>query len=111
MRLTESLPSKIFAVLVVLERGIVQEEDELENKNQLPAGLRIRKTQHATTLRLLIDAITEFNAEQVDYKEKCEERIQRVVSIGKRLFRVLSYRRHNNILTRSYPQAAYNIDF
>ena len=67
---------------IVLERGIVQEEDELENKGQLPAGLRIRKTQHATTLRLLIDAISEFNAEQVDYKEKCEERIQRVVSIG-----------------------------
>lgn len=66
----------------VLERGIMQEEDELENKGHLPAGLRIRKTQHATTLRLLIDAITEFNAEQVDYKEKCEERIQRVVSIG-----------------------------
>ena len=60
----------------------MQEEDELENRNQQPAGLRIRKTQHATTLRLLIDAITEFNAEQVDYKEKCEERIQRVVSIG-----------------------------
>lgn len=68
--------------VAVLERGIVQEEDELENKGQLPAGLRIRKTQHATTLRLLIDAISEFNAEQVDYKEKCEERIQRVVSIG-----------------------------
>lgn len=70
----------------MLERGIIQEEDELENRNQLPAGLRIRKTQHATTLRLLIDAITEFNAEQVDYKEKCEDRIQRVVSIGKILF-------------------------
>lgn len=58
----------------------------MENRNQQPAGLRIRKTQHATTLRLLIDAITEFNAEQVDYKEKCEERIQRVVSIGEGVF-------------------------
>ncbi|XKL63217.1 hypothetical protein PGB90_005581 [Kerria lacca] len=67
----------------ILERGIIQEEEELENKGQLPTGLRIRKTQHATTLRLLIEAITEFNAEQVDYKEKCEERIQRVVSIAK----------------------------
>lgn len=69
-----------------LEKGITQEEEELENRNQQPAGLRIRKTQHATTLRLLIDAITEFNAEQVDYKEKCEERIQRVVSIGEGVF-------------------------
>lgn len=73
----------------MLERGIIQEEDELENRNQLPAGLRIRKTQHATTLRLLIDAVTEFNAEQVDYKEKCEDRIQRVVSIGKILFNTI----------------------
>ncbi|KAK7574116.1 hypothetical protein V9T40_011307 [Parthenolecanium corni] len=79
----KQIAKKVNNNLKLLERGIVQEEDELENKNQLPAGLRIRKTQHATTLRLLIDAITEFNAEQVDYKEKCEERIQRVVSIAK----------------------------
>ncbi|XP_065215190.1 syntaxin-1A-like [Planococcus citri] len=79
----KQIAKKVNNNLKLLERGIVQEEDELENKGQLPAGLRIRKTQHATTLRLLIDAISEFNAEQVDYKEKCEERIQRVVSIAK----------------------------
>lgn len=49
---------------------------------RIPVGLRIRKTQHATTLHLFIEAVTEFNLEQVDYKEKCEERIQRVISIG-----------------------------
>lgn len=79
----------------MLERGIIQEEDELENRNQLPAGLRIRKTQHATTLRLLIEAITEFNAEQVDYKEKCEERIQRVVSIGNKISNISNW--HNRL--------------
>lgn len=79
----KQIAKKVNNNLKLLERGIIQEEDELENRNQLPAGLRIRKTQHATTLRLLIDAITEFNAEQVDYKEKCEDRIQRVVSIAK----------------------------
>ena len=65
-----------------LERGIRQEEEDLEPGSRIPAGLRMRKTQHATTLHLFVKAITDFNAEQVDYKEKCEERIQRVVSIG-----------------------------
>lgn len=31
---------------------------------------------------MLVEALAEFNAEQIDYKEKCEERMQKVVSIG-----------------------------
>lgn len=68
-----------------LEKQINQEEDEFSNDNeQASAALRIRKTQHATTVHMLVEALAEFNAEQIDYKEKCEERMQRVVSIGER---------------------------
>lgn len=68
-----------------LEKQINQEEeDETTNGNeQVSAALRIRKTQHASTVHMLVEALAEFNAEQIDYKEKCEERMQRVVSIGK----------------------------
>lgn len=67
-----------------LEKQINQEEDESSNDNeQASAALRIRKTQHATTVHMLVEALAEFNAEQIDYKEKCEERMQKVVSIGK----------------------------
>jgi len=67
-----------------LEKQINQEEDESSNDNeQASAALRIRKTQHATTIHMLVEALAEFNAEQIDYKEKCEERMQKVVSIGK----------------------------
>lgn len=66
-----------------LEKQINQEEDESSNDNeQASAALRIRKTQHATTVHMLVEALAELNAEQIDYKEKCEERMQKVVSIG-----------------------------
>lgn len=66
-----------------LEKQINQEEDESTNDNEHEsAALRIRKTQHATTVHMLVEALAEFNAEQINYKEKCEERMQKVVSIG-----------------------------
>lgn len=68
-----------------LEKQICQEEDETSDDNeQVSAALRIRKTQHASTVHMLVEALAEFNAEQIDYKEKCEERMQKVVSIGKK---------------------------
>lgn len=67
-----------------MEKQVNQEEDESSNDNQqVSAALRIRKTQHATTVHMLVEALAEFNAEQIDYKEKCEERMQKVLSIGK----------------------------
>lgn len=73
-----------------LEKQIIQEEeDETTNGNeQASAALRIQKTQHATTVHMLVEALAEFNAEQIDYKEKCEERMQRVVSIGRYILRI-----------------------
>jgi len=68
---------------VGLEKQINQEEDEFSNDSeQASAALRIRKTQHATTVHMLVEALAEFNAEQIDYKEKCEDRMQKIISIG-----------------------------
>lgn len=78
-----------YVLRIGLEKQINQEEDEFSNDNeQVSAALRIRKTQHTTTVHMLVEALAEFNAEQIDYKEKCEERMQRVISIGKTLFLV-----------------------
>lgn len=82
--------------IIGLEKQINQEEDESSNDNeQASAALRIRKTQHATTVHMLVEALAEFNAEQIDYKEKCEERMQRVVSIGKRAYFSIFLERHH----------------
>ncbi|XP_050533677.1 syntaxin-like isoform X2 [Daktulosphaira vitifoliae] len=67
-----------------LEKQIRQEEDEFSNDSeQASAALRIRKTQHTTTVHMLVEALAEFNAEQVDYKEKCQERMQKMISIAR----------------------------
>lgn len=79
----KQIAKKVNNNLKALGKDIIQEEEELGANDRPPVGLRIRKTQHATTLRLLIDAMTDFNAVQVDYKEKYEERIQRIISIAK----------------------------
>ncbi|KAJ1522340.1 hypothetical protein ONE63_002634 [Megalurothrips usitatus] len=68
---------KVTHILRGLERGL--EADGAVSS----AGQRIRRTQHATCLHLLVEALTEFNAEQEDYKNKCEERIKRVICIAK----------------------------
>lgn len=78
-------------IVPALEKRIYQEEEDLALDEPIPAGLRIRKTQHATTLHLFVEAVTEFNLEQVDYKEKCEERIHRIASIGEITFCQVSH--------------------
>ncbi|VVC41670.1 Target SNARE coiled-coil homology domain,Syntaxin/epimorphin, conserved site,Syntaxin, N- [Cinara cedri] len=80
----KKMGKQVSIVLKGLEKQINQEEDESTNDNeQASAALRIRKTQHATTVHMLVEALAEFNAEQIDYKEKCEERMQKIVSIAK----------------------------
>ncbi|XP_046681075.1 syntaxin-like isoform X1 [Homalodisca vitripennis] len=79
----KQLAKRVNSNLKSLEKRISQEEEDLSEGDPVPAGLRIRRTQHATTLHLFVQAVTEFNLEQVDYKEKCEERIHRIASIAK----------------------------
>lgn len=80
----KKMGKQVSTTLKGLEKQINQEEDESSGDNeQVSAALRIRKTQHATTIHMLVEALAEFNAEQIIYKEKCEERMQKVVSIAK----------------------------
>ncbi|XP_026812120.1 syntaxin-like [Rhopalosiphum maidis] len=80
----KKMGKQVSTTLKGLEKQINQEEDEFSGDNeQVSAALRIRKTQHATTIHMLVEALAEFNAEQIVYKEKCEERMQKVVCIAK----------------------------
>ncbi|BES95694.1 SYNtaxin [Nesidiocoris tenuis] len=79
----KNLGKKVNTSLKGLEKGISQEEEEMGPGARIPAGLRIRRTQHAATVTLFVEAMTNFNTEQVDYREKCTERIHRVISIAK----------------------------
>lgn len=71
----KSAVKKVTHILKGLERGLERDDGS--------AAQRIRRTQHSTCLHLLVEALTEFNTEQEDYKNKCEERIKRVISIAK----------------------------
>ncbi|XP_026290522.1 syntaxin [Frankliniella occidentalis] len=75
----KSAVKKVTHILKALERGL--EADSTAGGSS--AAQRIRRTQHSTCLHLLVEALTEFNAEQEDYKNKCEERIKRVICIAK----------------------------
>ncbi|XP_050436903.1 syntaxin-like isoform X2 [Adelges cooleyi] len=80
----KKMGKQVSITLKELEKQIHQEEDESSTGSEpASAALRIRKTQQATTVHMLVEALAEFNAEQIDYKEKCEERMQKVVSIVK----------------------------
>ncbi|KAK3920510.1 Syntaxin-1B [Frankliniella fusca] len=75
----KSTVKKVTHILKALERGL----DAESSAGGSSAAQRIRRTQHSTCLHLLVEALTEFNAEQEDYKNKCEERIKRVICIAK----------------------------
>jgi len=69
--------NKVRAKLKVIEQDIEQEEQ----KTQISADLRIRKTQCTTLSRKFIDTMNDYNMCQVTYREKCKERIQRQLAI------------------------------
>ncbi|NXC41703.1 STX1A protein, partial [Penelope pileata] len=63
--------------LVRIEQNIEQEE----GLNRSSADLRIRKTQHSTLSRKFVEVMSEYNATQTDYRERCKGRIQRQLEI------------------------------
>lgn len=82
--MVKNLGKKVTTSLKALEKGISQEEEELDSeKKRRPAGLRIRRTQHSCLLHLFMEAMSTFNTEQVEYREKCSDRMKRVISIAK----------------------------
>ncbi|XP_023930834.1 syntaxin [Lingula anatina] len=69
--------NKVRAKLKVIDQNIEQEE----HSNKSSADLRIRKTQHATLSRKFVEVMNEYNACQVDYRDRCKARIQRQLEI------------------------------
>ncbi|KAK3792353.1 hypothetical protein RRG08_045898 [Elysia crispata] len=69
--------NKVRAKLKVIEHNIEQEEQT----NKSPADLRIRKTQHATLTRNFVEVMNDYNACQIDYRDRCKGRIKRQLAI------------------------------
>ncbi|XP_038840554.1 syntaxin-1A-like isoform X1 [Salvelinus namaycush] len=61
--------------------GIQQTIEQEESQNKSSADLRIRKTQHSTLSRKFVEVMSEYNATQSDYRERCKGRIQRQLEI------------------------------
>lgn len=69
--------NKVRGKLKAIELNIEQEE----HSNKSSADLRIRKTQHATLSRKFVEVMNDYNACQIDYRERCKGRIQRQLEI------------------------------
>ncbi|NXD81577.1 STX1A protein, partial [Halcyon senegalensis] len=72
---------KITRVLLLPRPGIEQSIEQEEGLNRSSADLRIRKTQHSTLSRKFVEVMSEYNATQTDYRERCKGRIQRQLEI------------------------------
>ncbi|KAJ8312261.1 hypothetical protein KUTeg_009634 [Tegillarca granosa] len=79
----KKMANKVRGKLKVIEQNIEQEE----HSNKSSADLRIRKTQHATLSRKFVEVMNDYNACQIDYRERCKGRIQRQLEISK-IFRL-----------------------
>ncbi|NXJ83696.1 STX1A protein, partial [Trogon melanurus] len=71
---------KVICVLLP-SPGIEQSIEQEEGLNRSSADLRIRKTQHSTLSRKFVEVMSEYNATQTDYRERCKGRIQRQLEI------------------------------
>ncbi|XP_073673594.1 syntaxin-1A isoform X2 [Garra rufa] len=76
----KKLANKVRTMLKNIQQSIEQEETLNHSKNP-SADLRIRKTQHSTLSRKFVEVMTEYNATQSDYRERCKGRIQRQLEI------------------------------
>ncbi|NWI53703.1 STX1A protein, partial [Calyptomena viridis] len=72
--------TKVICVLLP-QPGIEQSIEQEEGLNRSSADLRIRKTQHSTLSRKFVEVMSEYNATQTDYRERCKGRIQRQLEI------------------------------
>ncbi|XP_041096860.1 syntaxin-1A-like, partial [Polyodon spathula] len=74
----KKLANKVRSKLKSIEQSIEHEE----GLNRSSADLRIRKTQHSTLSRKFVEVMSEYNATQSDYRERCKGRIQRQLEIS-----------------------------
>ncbi|XP_065830404.1 syntaxin-1A-like [Oscarella lobularis] len=56
-------------------------EEEQKGDSRHSADLRIYKAQHATLVRKFTSVLEDYNAVQMDYREKCKNRIRRQLTI------------------------------
>ncbi|KAL0994453.1 hypothetical protein UPYG_G00122460 [Umbra pygmaea] len=73
----KTFANKVRSKLKSIEQSIEHEEA----LNRSSADLRIRKTQHSTLSRKFVEVMSEYNAIQSDYRERCKGRIQRQLEI------------------------------
>jgi len=73
--------NKVRSKLKVIQDNIAQEE--LTDK--CSADLRIRKTQHATLSRKVVEVMTDYNACQISYRDRCKGKIKRHLEITGRV--------------------------
>lgn len=67
-------------------RLIVQDADIVKDSGT--GESRIKKNQAYTLKKKLADVLTEFNAEQVRYREKCKEGMKNYLKCGKYMINV-----------------------
>ncbi|XP_078392064.1 syntaxin-1B [Cetorhinus maximus] len=73
----KKIANKVRSKLKIIQQNIEQEEGQ----NRSSADLRIRKTQHSTLSRKFVEVMTEYNATQSKYRDRCKDRIQRQLEI------------------------------
>ena len=56
------------------------DEDELNGDTS--TEYRIRKTQHSTLMRKFVDVMTNYNKTQMDFRERCKDKLYRQLEIG-----------------------------
>lgn len=73
--------NKVRTKLKTIEQNIEQQEQTAMNNSNV--DMRMQKTQHSTLLRAFVEVMTDYNATQTDYRERCKGRIQRQLEISK----------------------------
>ncbi|XP_066551622.1 syntaxin-1A [Amia ocellicauda] len=77
----KKLANSVRTKLKSIEQTIEQSAETEDGVNRSSADLRIRKTQHSTLSRKFVEVMSEYNATQSDYRERCKGRIQRQLEI------------------------------
>lgn len=65
-------------------KSLEQTIREQEAKDATSADLRIRKTQHFANIKLFMDAMTDYNKTQIDFRDANKARIKRQLEIAQR---------------------------
>ncbi|CAG2107020.1 unnamed protein product, partial [Medioppia subpectinata] len=63
-------------------KAIEMNINEMERSGSESADFRIRKIQHSMLLQKFIDVMNEYNRIQLEYREKCKDRITRQLLIS-----------------------------